>query len=274
MAGRLMLNEPLLLTVLGFFVGTLGTLIGAGGGFIMVPVLLFLYPTLNADTLTGISLAVVCCNAVSGSVAYGFKRRIDYRSVLLFSIAAAPGSFLGAYATSMIPRKSFEFGFGAVMIALALYLLLGKQKQNKVQPHSTKHKVRILTDRYGYQYPISYDAKVGILLSTVVGFLSSLLGIGGGIIHVPALVRLLDFPVHIATATSHAILGVMSFIGVMEHLLSGDLSGVAHLILCLAPGVVVGAQLGAYLSHKVHGNWILRGLALALLSVGVRLVLS
>lgn len=266
-------SEPILLLGLGFFVGTFGTLIGAGGGFIMVPVLLILYPKLSADTLTGMSLAIVCCNAISGSIAYAFKGRIDYRSAIMFSLAAAPGSFLGAYITSFIPRKNFEFGFGVVMIAIALYLLLGRQKEKDSPQQPPKHKVRILTDRYGHQHLISYNSKLGLLLSAIIGFLSSLLGIGGGIIHVPALVRLLNFPVHIATATSHAILAVMAFIGVLEHISRGDLNGVTHQILWLAPGVIVGAQLGAYFSNKVNGNWIIRGLAIALLSVGIRFLI-
>jgi len=267
-------SEFFLLLTLGFMVGILGTLIGAGGGFIMVPVLLILYPSLNPETLTGISLAVVCCNAISGSVAYAFKGRIDYRSAIIFSLAAAPGSILGAYATSLIPRHSFEFGFGIVMIVIAIYLFFGGNAIKNTDQTKIKHPVRILIDRKGHEHLISYNAKLGILLSTVVGFISSLLGIGGGIIHVPALVRLLGFPVHIATATSHAILAVMAFLGVMAHLMRGDLNSVASQILILASAVMVGAQLGAHLSDKVHGSWIIRALAIALLSVGVRFLVT
>ncbi len=61
---------------LGLGVGAFGTLVGAGGGFVLVPVLLFLYPDMKASTVTSISLLVVTANAASGSIAYGLQRRI------------------------------------------------------------------------------------------------------------------------------------------------------------------------------------------------------
>lgn len=264
--------EPYFLVALGFFVGTIGTLIGAGGGFIMVPALLILYPSLSSETLTGMSLAVVCCNAISGSVAYAYRKRIDYRSVVFFSVAAAPGAIIGSYVTSLISRKSFEFGFGFVMIFISTYLLFSKTKIASVADSKSKYPIRILVDRGGNHHHLAYDLKLGVILSTVVGFFSSLLGIGGGIIHVPALVRLLAFPVHIATATSHAILAIVSLLGVIEHIVRGDLDTVVTQLLWLAPSVVVGAQLGAYLSHKVEDSWIIKALAVGLLTVGIRFV--
>ena len=70
--------------------------------------------------------------------------------------------------------------------------------------------VRELVDADGARYRYAYNPVVGIVLSIFVGFISSLLGVGGGFIHVPALSRLLNFPVHIATATSHFVLAVMA----------------------------------------------------------------
>ncbi len=65
------------LFLLGLTVGTFGTLIGAGGGFLLVPVLLILYPRLEPEVVTAISLAVVFLNATSGSVAYGRMKKTD-----------------------------------------------------------------------------------------------------------------------------------------------------------------------------------------------------
>ena len=64
----------------------------------------------------------------------------------------------------------------------------------------------------------NFNPLVGIGISLAVGYLSSFLGIGGGIIHVPALVYLLDFPVHIATATSHFVLAIMALTGTLVHI--------------------------------------------------------
>jgi len=115
---------------------------------------------------------------------------------------------------------------------------------------------------------------VGVGLSLVVGYVSSLLGVGGGFVHVPLLVYLLSFPVHVATATSHFVLAVMAFAGTMAHLLTGTFTHGLRRTLFLAVGVIVGAQFGAVLSNRVHASWIIRGLAAALAIAGVRILIT
>jgi uncharacterized membrane protein YfcA len=109
----------LLLTGIGLFVGFIGTLIGAGGGFILVPVLLLLFPKLKPEVITSISLAVVFLNAASGSLAYAKMKRVDYRSAITFAIAALPGAVLGAFSTSLIPQRVFDLLLGFVLIILS-----------------------------------------------------------------------------------------------------------------------------------------------------------
>src|SRR5690606_20979000 len=116
--------SALLLALLGLIVGGFGTLIGAGGGFILVPILLVLYPERNPEVITGISLAVVFLNASSGSIAYGLKKRIDYKSAMIFCITTLPGSIIGAFVTSYIPRNVFNLVFGSILLLLAIILLI------------------------------------------------------------------------------------------------------------------------------------------------------
>jgi uncharacterized membrane protein YfcA len=111
-------------------------------------------------------------------------------------------------------------------------------------------------------------------VSAVVGFFSSLLGIGGGIIHVPMLVRLLHFPVHIATATSHFVLANMALAGTVTHIVTGSFTHGTRRTAMLAVGVLLGAPLGARLSSRTRGGWIIRGLAFALGVVAIRLLLT
>lgn len=260
------------LLALGFGVGTLGTLIGAGGGFILVPILLALYPQESPAVLTAISLGVVTFNAASGSVAYARKGRIDWHSGLWFAVAAVPGAILGVRLVDLAPRLWFERFFGAVMAALAVYLLLRSGRPVKEKPH-THGTQRVLTDATGKVYRYRFSMPTGLSISALVGLLSSFLGIGGGIVHVPALSRVLGFPVHIATATSHFTLALTGLVGVLGHAGDGTLVAGADRLLWLAPGVVLGAQLGAKLSDRVKGTAILKLLAVALLCVAVRLVL-
>jgi len=265
--------QNLWLIPLGFLIGACGTLIGAGGGFVLMPLLLLLYPDESPEMITGISLAVVFFNALSGSTAYGRMRRIDYKSGFLFS-AAIPGAILGALTTAYISRCLFDLIFGVLMIGASAFLLLRPNRIKEVKrDNPIYHLTRNLVEASGANHTYSYNPLVGVGLSLFVGYISSLLGIGGGIIHVPALVHLLNFPVHIATATSHFILAFMAMTGTTVHVSTGVFSRGVRRTISLAIGVLLGAQLGARLSIYVHGNWIIRGLAIALGFAGIRILL-
>jgi uncharacterized protein len=262
------------LVLLGFVIGALGTLIGAGGGFVLVPVLLILYPYDNPEVITSISLFVVFLNAASGSFAYSKMKRIDYKSALLFAAATLPGAIIGAFTTSIIPRKIFDIILGIILVIISVTLVFKPSFARANTMEHPGHTTRELVDQSGSRYRYSFNLTTGIVLSFFVGFLSSLLGIGGGIIHVPALTTLLNFPVHIATATSHFILAIMALAGTAVHIYQGNLQHQWHLALPIGLGVLAGAQLGAYFSDKIHSKWIIRFLALALFIVGIRLLIS
>lgn len=263
------------LIVLGIGVGLFGTLIGAGGGFVLMPVLLLLYPQMPPEHLTAISLAVVFFNALSGSESYAVMRRIDYKSGLMFAAATIPGAIIGALNTGAVPRHVFNGIFGAVLLAGAVFLVIrpnrpAQEHHNGGQQHLLWME-RHLVEASGQEYDYAYNPLVGISLSFGVGYVSSFLGIGGGIIHVPALIYLLNFPVHVATATSHFILAIMALTGTLVHMWTGSLSHTARLTLSLAIGVLIGAPLGAHLSNRIQGTWIVRGLSMGLGLAGIRI---
>jgi uncharacterized membrane protein YfcA len=262
------------LVPLGFAVGAYGTLIGAGGGFVLIPILLLLYPDENPELLTSISLAVVFFNALSGSWAYAKMKRIDYKSGVLFSSAIVPGAILGALTTAYVPRRLFDAAFGALMILASAFLQIYPTNYKERKPlYSPRYLVRSCVEADGTKHVFAYNLKVGIGLSLIIGYVSSMLGIGGGIIHVPVLIHLLNFPLHIATATSHFILVIMAFTGTIVHFLSSSFSHGIHRTVALAIGVFMGAQLGALLSKRIQGRWIIRILAIALGFVGIRIFL-
>lgn len=266
------LSQYLWLVPLGFALGAYGTLIGAGGGFILTPILLLLYPHDRPETLSSISLAVIFFNALSGSEAYARMKRIDYRSGLLFSVATIPGAVLGALTTNYLSRKTFDAIFGVLLLGMCVFLLVHPNYKKEHSATSWGGITQTLVEADGTRHVYSYNPIVGIVLSLLVGYVSSLLGIGGGIIHVPALVHLLHFPVHIATATSHFILAIMSLTGTCVHVVSGAFHQGLRRTIMLSIGVVLGAQLGARLSNRVYGEWIIRGLAIALGFVGLRIL--
>lgn len=268
-----------LLIAIGFTIGTVGTLIGAGGGFILVPLLLIFHPELDPETITAISMAVVAANSISGTSAYMYNKRVDYKAGLIFAVCTIPGSILGVWTTKIIPRGTFDIAFSIILVSLAIFLFIkgGKGKpQNKVVPEHKGWVRQKLTDRSGETHEYSYDLRKGTFLSVVVGYLSPIMGIGGGIIHVPAMVEWLRFPVHIATATSHFILAIMASATVATHFFEGTYADVQvqHLVFGLVIGIIPGAQVGAILSHKIHGKAIIRALAICLVLVGVRILVG
>jgi uncharacterized membrane protein YfcA len=278
---RFFAEHYLWLIPVGFVVGAYGTLIGAGGGFVLVPLLLVIYPNDSPELIASISLAVVFFNALSGSIAYARMKRVDFKSGVIFSVATIPGAILGALSTAYIPRRLFDQIFGLLMIGAAVYLFLepvGEAEVKLVNPHGGTPRTpgyyftTTIIDADGGKYTFSYNPLVGIGVSFFVGFVSSLLGVGGGFIHVPALVHLLDFPVHIATATSHFILAIMALAGTVVHVMTGTFAHGVRRTILLAIGVLFGAQLGAYFSNRVRGDWIIRGLAVALAFVGFRIL--
>jgi uncharacterized membrane protein YfcA len=269
-------GEAVGLAALGLVVGAFGTLIGAGGGFLLVPALLLLYPHDSPALVTGMSLAVVFFNASSGSLAYARMGRVDFKSGLMFATATIPGAVLGAMATTHLPRRTFDLIFGLLLTAGSAYLVWRPIRAGKDGPQArvSGRFHRRLVERDGTTHEFGYDPVLGVAISVVVGFISSLLGIGGGIIHVPVLSQLLGFPVHIATATSHFTLAIMALAGSLVHLASGELVPGLGRIAALAAGVLVGAQVGAALSSRVRGVWIMRGLAVALGFAGLRILLG
>jgi uncharacterized protein len=251
---------------MGLFTGAYGAFIGAGGGFILVPALLILFPNEAPEIVTSISLMVVFFNALSGTIAYARSKRIDYKIGLIFSLATMPGAVLGALATTAVSRERFNLLFGFLLLAIAAVLVISPGKESAT---------RIAQSSYRSSNFRSLDIAtlvIGALVSTAFGFLSSFLGIGGGILYVPALVYLLRVPVHVATATSLFVLMITAFTGSVTHFVTGPFHAGTGRAVALSIGAVVGAQAGAMLSQKIHGEWIIRSLALALGLAGIRLL--
>jgi len=266
------LEAASLLVLLGVAVGGVGTLVGAGGGFLLTPVLLLVYPHDSPRTITAISLAAVWANSTSGSLAYARQRRIDLRSGIIFGIATLPGAVGGALLVRYVPRHVFDGLMAAALAAVAVVITVRGER-----PHAREAGAsRIVVDRGGREWRYRVPEARGVLYSLAVGFASSFLGIGGGVFHVPILVTALGFPTHIATATSHFVLAMMSGAGVITHAFQGSYR-VGHGLrrsVVLALGVAIGAQAGAHVSTRVPAVLIERLLAAGLALVAIRLAVA
>ncbi len=265
------------LALLGVAAGIVATLVGTGGGYIFVPLLLLLYPDKRPDTITAMSLLIVVAGASSGSLAYARQRRIDFVTAGWFALATLPGAVLGALLVTVIPRVLFNTVFAAALFGVGVWLLLPRPVQAIRPPLSGRGVVRReMRDSTGLTFVYAYRLVDGMSLGGGIGFLASLLGIGGGIMYVPAMAMLLHFPVHIATATSQFVAAVMALEATAVHLTTGVLTWDRSLAqaAAIAAGAVAGAQVGARLAPHVRGATIIRVLAVALIVVAARLLMT
>ncbi len=270
--------------VINFLVGLVasayGTLIGAGGGFIMSPSLLLFFDK-TPVTAAATSLTAVVFNAVTAVFVYHQQQRIDYFTGVRFAAAMVPGALLGTFIAPYIPASLFKIVFGVVLVLIAGYMAVygqrpGGRPSGVIVDEATLQTqgkvVRILVDQDGTRSVYGYRLRDGLLLSSGVGVISSVLGVGGGIIQVPAMISLFGVPPHIAAATSQFMLLISAITGAASYLVQGVVDVPTAIMLGI--GGIAGARLGAAIARRVKGTVIVRALAVALLLVGLRLLLS
>lgn len=238
----------LLLPLVGMAVATVGTLVGTGGGWAMVPLLVG-GMGLSPASAVATSLSVVFFNAASGSAAYLRQGRLDFRMVAVFAACTVPGAVLGTWLIRLLDVRTFTLAFSGFLLFTGGFLLWGR---DRVKARADQGRTT-LTHR---------QLALGALVSVGVGAVSSVLGVGGGIIHVPFLVLVLGLAPHVATANSHAVLAVTSLVGVVTYASQGAVEW--PLALPLGVGAVLGAQWGARLSTRISGSALQRVLGAGL----------
>jgi uncharacterized membrane protein YfcA len=258
----------------GLFAGCYATIVGLGGGFLVVPALVLL-AGFSPQQAVATSLIVVFANAASGNISYLRQKRVDVATGWRFGLASIPGSLLGVQISRRFTGDVFNVAFGIFLVAASLFLMVRPRKVvGSSETHSSQKSgltFRKLVDSSGSVHEYAFNMKTGLLLSFFAGIISALFGVGGGIIYVPSLILLFGFPPHIATATSFFVLLISSLAGAVFHGLY--LHPVYSVGLSLAAGAIVGAQIGAAVSRRMKGTLIVRLFAAALLFVGLRLAL-
>ncbi len=227
----------------------------------MVPILFIHAPRGQRHRGCFVSMWGVALNATSGSIAYLRKGTVHLVAAAVFIVASLPGSYCGVYLEHFVSRRMFEMIFGAALLLYAFILVTKEMKTAGGSKISAKSKLSA-----------PFYLK-GSFISFFVGFMASFLGIGGGVIHVPLLSRVLGFPVHLATGTSHMILAVTAWFTVMVHLQQGHITLGEPILWQIGSGAILGAQLGAHLSSRVSGSLIIKILGGALALVGISLLL-
>jgi len=263
--------------VIGYLAAFIGSLVGLGGGIVLVPSMLFLseyVPALDwatPQTIVGISLVTMVFTGLSSSIAYMRLRRVDVQMGVLFLIGSIPGSILGSWLNSKFDVSKFSLYFGILMIVIFLFMLIDREKlaRNR-QPKITKKTRTFELDGKTYQYNVPIIP--ALILAVAVGMLSGLFGIGGGTISVPAMILLFGIPVQVAIGTSMFIILFISIVSSSTHIFLGNIEWpyVAFFVV----GSYLGGTSGARVSTLFKGKTLEWFLRIVILIAAVRLMID
>ncbi len=226
---------------IGMLAGLVGGLVGVGGGVLMVP-LMVEWLKLRQHEAHGTSLVAIVFTGVAGSVAYGLQGSVDLFAALLLASTAMLSARQGARFAASLAEWKLKRSFGGFLLFVASLLAL-KSFLPTLFP----------SNPLGVS-GISHFVKAGVLLLTglITGFLSGMMGVGGGLLMVPAMVLLVGITQHTAQGTSLLVMVPAGMVGAWTHWRLGNV--VASLVPGLILGVLAGTQIGAHFAHALPEN--------------------
>ena len=254
----------------GCVTGFLAGLFGVGGGIILVPTLLWYFSEHQVSSLVathlalGTSLLVVTFTSLSSSIRYSRNGHIIGRAVLFIGLASIVGAFLGSGVAASLQGRTLQEIFGGVVGVSAIRLLLEGGKTDPSQSPDVTPKYLLLT-------------------GLITGLVSSLAGVGGGVLSIPIMYHLLSFPLKKAIGTSSATIVVTALAAVAGYifrgwgnpLLPGNTLGFVD-YLHAAP-LIVGslpfAILGAKQAHLMQVHTLRKVFAVFLMVVAIRILM-
>jgi len=260
------------LLLVGMASAVFGSIVGLGGGVIIVPTLMLggqwlTGEPVSAPTAVGTSLAVLIFTALSSTMTYARLGTVDWKSGWLFFITSGPAAMGGARWANTVSDGPFQLAFGC-FILLMFGLMVARER---LKPLNIRWPItRSFRDRAGNVYSYGYNAWSALLIGAGVGFVSGLFGIGGGSLFVPLMVLLYRFPPHVATATSMFVILLSSISGSGMHLWDGNIEPV--MLLALAPGALLGGRLGARIAARLSGPQLMWLLRMTLLAMAIYLI--
>lgn len=273
----------ILILLIGIFAGGYGTIVGAGGGFILVPALLLLFK-MDPALAAGSGLVIVLINSLSGVFGYAKQHRIHYRIGIILGIGALPGSFLGVWLLQVYSSSYFYIVFATVLMVLGIFLFMknapfSRKIPSNKQTSESQMGATTTDGEVAHKKPaMAQDANTRIKtkwlmpLGFLMGIFSSYLGIGGGWLLVPILIYVFKMSTHYATATSIFSLCIYSSFGVVSQFFYSSIDWIA--VIWGGAGVIVGSQLGVMLAKKIPGRVIIKMLSLLLMVIGFRMYFS
>jgi uncharacterized membrane protein YfcA len=253
-------NRAAITVAIGVATGLLAGLLGVGGGLIMVPGMTQLLKMRQHEAV-GTSLLVIIPIALVGALVLGQSHDVDPLVGVILAVASIGGAVVGARLTRTLSDQTLRRVFAIAVLAVAVIMLISAV-------------AALLHAGIGVHQAARPSGAVlvvlGLAIGLVTGVVSGLLGIGGGIVMVPAMVLLLGLSQHLAQGTSLFVIVPTAAAGSVTHLRLGN---IRFLVAgWLAIGGVVGVVAGAMVALLVPDQGLRILFALFLLYTGSRML--
>lgn len=249
-----MIELFIILVIVGFGSGIIGSLIGVGGGIVMTPVLTYI--GFSPAVIASSSLIAVFATSLSSTLTYLRKKYINYRLGLQLALPAIPGSIIGGFFSNFVSLDYFKIYFAILLTSVGLYIFFKNQIINKTLNRTPK--------------PLFY--LILIFGTFGAGVISSFFGIGGGIIFVPILVIIYKLKMINASPTAQFTLLISTITGLLTHIILEHPDYSYGITLAL--GAFFGAQLGSRSIHLINENILNKILSFSLITVAINLIID
>lgn len=266
---------------LGIGSGLVGSLIGIGGGIIIVPVLVLAFGFDIRVAVAASLVAVVATSTAAGS-AYIGSGLTNMRLAMTLEVATTVGGISGGLVAVLISPSVLAGVFGVAMAGTAALVARGtaedgsmNRDQHPVIAAGSGHaggldgSYRDTRSGKEVQYRVR-NLPLGSMISYAAGLASGLLGVGGGFLKVPAMTLAMDVPIKVAAATSNFMIGVTAISSLFVYFGRGFVH--PFVVSPIALGTVAGALAGSRLQGTVSPDWLRRLLAVVLLFVAVQMM--
>jgi uncharacterized membrane protein YfcA len=257
--------------------GVFGSLLGLGGGIIVIPVLTL---ALGVDIRLAIGASVLGVIATSSGAAAGYVREhmTNLRVAMLLEIGTTAGALTGAFVGGMLNSRWLFLIFGLILAFSAIRMLQARRGGIGPVPPSRLADSLELHGEYfdqAKQADVSYRVTrpvLGLFLMYIAGMVSGLLGLGSGPLKVPALDLAMRLPIKVSTATSNFMMGVTAAASAGVFFARGDI----HPLIAgpVAAGVMIGATLGSRWMSRMQGRFIRILFVVVLLCVSVQMLVQ
>ncbi|KAK4532078.1 hypothetical protein CCYA_CCYA10G2935 [Cyanidiococcus yangmingshanensis] len=256
----------------GFLAGFLGSLIGVGGGIIMTPLLTSLVG-LSQHRAHGTSLVAVSLSSITGALAYYRGHALEPVAALIVTVGALLTVSAGAAWSSRVDGNQLRKYFGVfVMFAGVLSFLKGlSYVRASTMNLSTEGNTQLFHNTQGHHYSLGFALTIGVV-GCIAGFLSGLMGVGGGTIVVPVLSLVGGFSQRAAQGTALMAMVLPAMAGSITHWRLGHVQ--SELLLGLLTGVSLGSWFGGGVALRLPYIRLLQVSSLLFVLIGARIIVT